>query len=230
MLIQIKSRRWCLVSISMRFTCFSFLQMLPPGDWHCPNCTCKFCKTGSIITEEGEGAVDKLLWCSLCEKKCKAVLLLEVWSLDIFYTWADLLNFHFADHKSCSLDMNALPSSSNNSSVSFCGQKCQEVFLFSCLLYIILRITKQIIKLHFSLFCVANPNGANCHLPSYQTNDIWHKLLSMCWKCNHDHPSFKTLRTELVTVITCLAFSLLPKKLSWRAKMFSSTLSACCMV
>ncbi|MCD7456194.1 hypothetical protein HAX54_030809 [Datura stramonium] len=77
------------------------IQMLPPGDWHCPNCTCKFCKTTGAITEEGEGAVDELLCCSLCEKKY---------------------------HKSCSLDMNALPASSNNPSVSFCGQKCQELY------------------------------------------------------------------------------------------------------
>ncbi|XP_055813515.1 uncharacterized protein LOC129883004 [Solanum dulcamara] len=77
------------------------VQMLPRGDWHCPNCTCKFCKTGSSITELSEGAVDELLWCSFCEKKY---------------------------HKSCSLDMSALPSSSNNPSVSFCGQKCQELY------------------------------------------------------------------------------------------------------
>nr|XP_004247524.1 uncharacterized protein LOC101253531 [Solanum lycopersicum]XP_010326544.1 uncharacterized protein LOC101253531 [Solanum lycopersicum] len=77
------------------------VQMLPPGDWLCPNCTCKFCNTGSTITEEGGGAVDELLWCSLCEKKY---------------------------HKSCSLDMNAISSSSNNPSVSFCGQKCQELY------------------------------------------------------------------------------------------------------
>uniref|UniRef100_A0A0V0IZI0 Putative ovule protein n=1 Tax=Solanum chacoense TaxID=4108 RepID=A0A0V0IZI0_SOLCH len=77
------------------------VQMLPPGDWLCPNCTCKFCNTGSTITEEDEGAVDELRWCSLCEKKY---------------------------HKSCSLDMNAIPSSSNNPSVSFCGKKCQELY------------------------------------------------------------------------------------------------------
>ncbi|KAK4355602.1 hypothetical protein RND71_024573 [Anisodus tanguticus] len=73
------------------------IQMLPPGDWHCPNCTCKFCGTASTIADESEGAVDGLLCCSLY-------------------------------HISCSLDMNALPASSNNPSVSFCGQKCQELY------------------------------------------------------------------------------------------------------
>ncbi|CAN4092958.1 unnamed protein product [Withania somnifera] len=77
------------------------IQMLPPGNWHCPNCLCKFCKTANTITEEGKGAVDELLWCSLCEKK---------------------------NHKSCSLDMNAVPANSNNPSVLFCGKKCQELY------------------------------------------------------------------------------------------------------
>ncbi|XP_060181261.1 uncharacterized protein LOC132610879 [Lycium barbarum] len=77
------------------------IQMLPQGDWHCPNCTCKFCGTASNNAEEGEGAVDGLICCSLCEKKY---------------------------HKSCSLDRNALATSSNNPSVSFCGQKCQELY------------------------------------------------------------------------------------------------------
>ncbi|KAK4357173.1 hypothetical protein RND71_022783 [Anisodus tanguticus] len=77
--------------------------MLPPGDWHCPNCTCKFCGTASTMVEEDEEAVDGLLCCSLCENKCKL--------------------FCFGR-----LDMNALPASSNNPSVSFCGQKCQELY------------------------------------------------------------------------------------------------------
>ncbi|XP_019228375.1 PREDICTED: uncharacterized protein LOC109209538 isoform X2 [Nicotiana attenuata] len=77
------------------------IQMLPPGDWHCPNCTCKFCGTANTTAEEGQAAADMLLYCSLCEKKY---------------------------HKSCSLDINALPASSNNPSVSFCGQKCQELY------------------------------------------------------------------------------------------------------
>ncbi|CAN4091330.1 unnamed protein product [Withania somnifera] len=77
------------------------IQMLPPGDWHCPNCSCKFCKTANTITDEGKGAVDELLLCSLCEKKY---------------------------HKSCGLDMNALPANSKNPSVPFCGKECQELY------------------------------------------------------------------------------------------------------
>ena len=38
------------------------------------------------------------------------------------------MNFHFADHKLCSLDMNPICYSSINPSVSFSGKKCQEVF------------------------------------------------------------------------------------------------------
>lgn len=52
-------------------TFFSLLQNLPLGDWHCPNCTCKFCGTiGENVTEEGGGTASELMMCSLCEKKC----------------------------------------------------------------------------------------------------------------------------------------------------------------
>lgn len=45
--------------------------MLPPGDWHCPNCTCRFCGMASENVSEGDGTtVSALLDCSLCEKKC----------------------------------------------------------------------------------------------------------------------------------------------------------------
>lgn len=47
------------------------LQMLPPGDWHCPNCTCKFCGLAGEDDAEGDDTTTSaLLPCSICEKKC----------------------------------------------------------------------------------------------------------------------------------------------------------------
>ncbi|XP_050372473.1 uncharacterized protein LOC126790323 isoform X2 [Argentina anserina] len=78
------------------------IQMLPPGDWHCPNCICKVCGLASEnIAEEDDTTVSALLACSLCGKKC---------------------------HLSCSQEMDAGPADSNNLGSSFCGQKCRELF------------------------------------------------------------------------------------------------------
>ncbi|KAJ8531464.1 hypothetical protein K7X08_026898 [Anisodus acutangulus] len=78
------------------------IQMLPPGLWHCPNCTCKFCgAAGRNPAEDSERIVNEFLSCSLCDKKY---------------------------HKSCSLEMNVLPALSNKSSATFCGHKCQELY------------------------------------------------------------------------------------------------------
>ncbi|XP_023740984.1 uncharacterized protein LOC111889083 isoform X1 [Lactuca sativa] len=41
------------------------MQMLPEGDWHCPNCACKYCNKDSGRT----GSSSSLLTCRLCEKK-----------------------------------------------------------------------------------------------------------------------------------------------------------------
>ncbi|KAH0704203.1 hypothetical protein KY285_018481 [Solanum tuberosum] len=78
------------------------IQILPTGLWHCPNCTCKFCGASSRNpAEDSETVVHEFLSCCLCEKKY---------------------------HKSCSLEMSALPAISNNPSGTFCGQKCQELY------------------------------------------------------------------------------------------------------
>ncbi|KAL6495105.1 hypothetical protein OROGR_030787 [Orobanche gracilis] len=78
------------------------IQVLPSGDWHCPNCTCKFCGCGSgHVAEENNTAGKELNKCSFCEKNCN-------------------------DHKSCSEKVDALPLSSNGA--SFCGLKCQELY------------------------------------------------------------------------------------------------------
>lgn len=58
--------------------------------------------------------------------------------LEVFVTltllhWSWILRFPFADHKSCSLETDALSAISNDQSASFCGQKCREVFLLSWL-------------------------------------------------------------------------------------------------
>ncbi|KAG8370294.1 hypothetical protein BUALT_Bualt14G0102000 [Buddleja alternifolia] len=74
--------------------------ILPSGDWHCPNCICKFCGDASGDVAEGnDTAADELMKCSFCEKKY---------------------------HKSCSEGVHALPVSSNGP--SFCGLKCQELY------------------------------------------------------------------------------------------------------
>lgn len=50
------------------------LQMLPSGDWHCPNCTCKFCGyTITNVAEENDSADNELNRCSFCEKKCNSI-------------------------------------------------------------------------------------------------------------------------------------------------------------
>ncbi|CAL5413344.1 unnamed protein product [Camellia sinensis] len=78
------------------------IQMLPAGDWHCPNCTCKFCGIAGLVNAHRNGTnVGVLLTCGLCEKKY---------------------------HESCSKEKDALPDDSNCLSTSFCGQKCRELF------------------------------------------------------------------------------------------------------
>ncbi|KAF5738636.1 hypothetical protein HS088_TW13G01537 [Tripterygium wilfordii] len=76
------------------------IQMLPPGDWYCPYCACKFCGKGSDdIGQENDSSVHALLSCTLCEKKY---------------------------HQSCTLDI-PLSVDSNSSFTYFCGQKCIEL-------------------------------------------------------------------------------------------------------
>ncbi|KAL1543251.1 increased DNA methylation 1-like isoform X2 [Salvia divinorum] len=53
------------------------MQMLPSGDWHCPNCICKFC---------GDSGADELTRCSFCEgkyhKSCSKEVLASSMSLN----------------------------------------------------------------------------------------------------------------------------------------------------
>ncbi|KAL0367416.1 UNVERIFIED_CONTAM: Increased DNA methylation 1 [Sesamum radiatum] len=75
------------------------IQVLPSGDWHCPNCTCKFCGYAhGNAAEENDNADGELNRCSFCEKKY---------------------------HESCSDGVHALPMSLGGA--SFCGVKCREL-------------------------------------------------------------------------------------------------------
>ncbi|KAL2349489.1 hypothetical protein Fmac_003489 [Flemingia macrophylla] len=76
------------------------IQMLPPGEWRCPNCTCKFCGRASGNSEKDEASVYALRTCNLCEKKY---------------------------HDSCTKEMDTLPDNINPSSLSFCGKECKEL-------------------------------------------------------------------------------------------------------
>ncbi|MED6136502.1 hypothetical protein PIB30_056591 [Stylosanthes scabra] len=76
--------------------------MLPPGEWHCPNCTCKFCGLANgPLHKEDESTINSLHTCNLCEKKF---------------------------HDCCTKEMDALPTNSDFSGPSFCGKGCKEFF------------------------------------------------------------------------------------------------------
>ncbi|XVE66000.1 hypothetical protein DITRI_Ditri08aG0046400 [Diplodiscus trichospermus] len=77
------------------------IELLPVGDWHCPNCICKFCGNGSEIAQVDDITDCELLTCSLCEKKY---------------------------HKSCIKVTDELHVDFGNLVCSFCGQTCQELF------------------------------------------------------------------------------------------------------
>nr|XP_029151488.1 uncharacterized protein LOC112779189 isoform X2 [Arachis hypogaea] len=77
------------------------IQMLPPGEWHCPNCTCKFCGVvRGPVNKEDESTLNALHRCNLCDKKF---------------------------HECCAKEMKTLPTNSDMSSPSFCGRDCKEL-------------------------------------------------------------------------------------------------------
>ncbi|KNA16405.1 hypothetical protein SOVF_089350 isoform A [Spinacia oleracea] len=46
------------------------IEKLPPGDWHCPHCSCKFCGLADMsVTGENNKRQDPVLTCSFCEGK-----------------------------------------------------------------------------------------------------------------------------------------------------------------
>ncbi|KAI3715508.1 hypothetical protein L6452_22492 [Arctium lappa] len=78
------------------------IQMLPQGDWHCPNCSCKYCEMASTNCAGANVRTrSPLLICCLCEKKY---------------------------HESCSLEMDEKPIDPTDPNLSFCGQKCLELY------------------------------------------------------------------------------------------------------
>ncbi|XP_076954563.1 uncharacterized protein LOC143629083 [Bidens hawaiensis] len=78
------------------------MQMLPQGDWHCPNCACKYCeRVGRYSTKASGRFENSLLTCRLCEKKY---------------------------HKSCCPDTLDMRTDSNDLSFRFCERKCREVY------------------------------------------------------------------------------------------------------
>ncbi|XP_017218374.1 uncharacterized protein LOC108195880 [Daucus carota subsp. sativus] len=82
-------------------TCLD-IKMLPTGDWHCPNCTCKFCGLAGRSNAKADDRTDSsLLLCSLCEKKY---------------------------HQSCRQDEFNIAVNSGDAANSFCGKNCQEIF------------------------------------------------------------------------------------------------------
>eukprot|EP00262_Sarcandra_glabra_P006084 TRINITY_DN18130_c0_g6_i2.p1 TRINITY_DN18130_c0_g6~~TRINITY_DN18130_c0_g6_i2.p1 ORF type:complete len:459 (+),score=69.91 TRINITY_DN18130_c0_g6_i2:152-1378(+) len=78
------------------------VQMIPPGDWHCPNCSCKFCGVASGSATKGDNLyVSPLLSCRQCEKKY---------------------------HKDCLWETDVILADSNTLYTSFCGKHCREVW------------------------------------------------------------------------------------------------------
>ncbi|KAI7743167.1 hypothetical protein M8C21_009340 [Ambrosia artemisiifolia] len=78
------------------------MQMLPQGDWHCPNCACKYCeRVGRHSTKASGRFENSLLTCRLCEKKY---------------------------HKSCSPQTDDTPIDSSGLNLPFCEQKCRELY------------------------------------------------------------------------------------------------------
>ncbi|CAN0856898.1 Increased DNA methylation 1 [Linum grandiflorum] len=77
------------------------IEMLPPGDWHCPNCTCKFCKSATdSVVDEDDPTVSALPACRLCARKY---------------------------HESCMKNLDAATVEGDSSKSSFCSGKCSEL-------------------------------------------------------------------------------------------------------
>ncbi|KAI3770903.1 hypothetical protein L6452_02051 [Arctium lappa] len=77
------------------------IQMLPQGDWHCPNCSCKYCEIdGGNCTAACDKNEAPLFVCCLCQKKY---------------------------HESCRPEKDLNPTESDHLNLLFCEHKCQEL-------------------------------------------------------------------------------------------------------
>uniref|UniRef100_A0A7N0TKU2 PHD-type domain-containing protein n=1 Tax=Kalanchoe fedtschenkoi TaxID=63787 RepID=A0A7N0TKU2_KALFE len=55
------------------------VEILPPGEWHCPNCRCRHCGLADDDNAEGSGGTfSSLLACSFCERKYHQSCLTDV--------------------------------------------------------------------------------------------------------------------------------------------------------
>ncbi|KAK4743201.1 hypothetical protein SAY87_001202 [Trapa incisa] len=78
------------------------IDMLPEGDWHCPNCTCRYCGVPSEHDRQIHPAIEtELLSCNLCQRRF---------------------------HKSCLRNIYSLAADSFMTNPSYCSHKCKELF------------------------------------------------------------------------------------------------------
>ncbi|KAI4378868.1 hypothetical protein MLD38_016292 [Melastoma candidum] len=78
------------------------IPVLPPGDWHCPYCICKYCgKAVAHSSSEDNADAIEVVTCNLCEKKF---------------------------HKSCVEDDGSSSLGPDSPHRPFCSQKCEELF------------------------------------------------------------------------------------------------------
>ncbi|KAK1288416.1 hypothetical protein QJS10_CPB19g01207 [Acorus calamus] len=77
------------------------IKVLPSGDWHCPNCSCRFCgKPGSSYNGNCSTALP-LISCGQCQEKF---------------------------HQECIPEADGFPNDSCSLTLSFCGENCRKLF------------------------------------------------------------------------------------------------------
>ncbi|XP_058084623.1 uncharacterized protein LOC131232419, partial [Magnolia sinica] len=74
------------------------IQMLPPGDWHCPKCSCRFC---GAVCSSSQGDSSRLFSCSQCEEKY---------------------------HQGCIRETDVIPVEPNSPCLPFCELSCEKLF------------------------------------------------------------------------------------------------------